>query len=144
MTTPNGTQIVHGSCVAFKGSALLILGPSGSGKSSLSLQLMALGAQLVADDQTILTRVGDQLIASCPASIAGLVEARGVGILNADIAPATKLSFVVDLGKTESDRIPVLRSVTILGCETPLLYGSQSLHFASALMQLNRAGRSDR
>ena len=41
---------LHASCIAVHGRGVLILGPSGAGKSSLALQLMALGADLVADD----------------------------------------------------------------------------------------------
>ncbi len=54
--------IVHASCVAFGGAGVLILGPSGSGKSALALALMGLGAALVADDRVLLT------LPSAPAS----------------------------------------------------------------------------
>lgn len=49
--------IVHGSCVAFGGAGVLILGPSGSGKSALALALIGLGAALVADDRVSLSPV---------------------------------------------------------------------------------------
>ena len=59
-TVPShGETIVHASCVARDGRAVLIRGASGSGKSGLALQLMALGAGLVADDRTRLWREGD-------------------------------------------------------------------------------------
>ena len=51
-------MILHATCVAVDGRGLLILGPSGSGKSALALQLIALGAQLVADDRTRVSRRG--------------------------------------------------------------------------------------
>ena len=41
--------LLHASCVAVAGRAVLITGPSGSGKSSLALTLLAHGAALVAD-----------------------------------------------------------------------------------------------
>ena len=67
------------------GAALLILGASGRGKSALALGLMAAGATLVADDRTHLhARRRRQLVASAPAAIAGLIEARGIGILKAE------------------------------------------------------------
>jgi len=80
---PDHTTL-HASCVALQDKGLLILGPSGSGKSALALQLMALGAVLVADDYTDLVRCDDRVIARCPAALRGLIEARGIGILRAD------------------------------------------------------------
>ena len=58
-----------------------MIGPSGAGKSALALQLLALGAELVADDRTDIIRQGDHLIADVPQAIAGMIEARGMGIL---------------------------------------------------------------
>ena len=49
--------VMHASCVSYENHAVLILGPSGIGKSSLALQLMALGAVLVADDKTCLRKI---------------------------------------------------------------------------------------
>jgi len=46
---------LHATAVAFDQKAVVITGPSGAGKSSLALQMMAFGADLVADDQVILT-----------------------------------------------------------------------------------------
>ena len=90
---PEGPVIVHASCVAWKGRGLLIGGPVGSGKSSLALQLMAFGADLIADDRTALSADRDGPPVAAPvAPIAGLIEARGVGILPADAgAPAASL-----------------------------------------------------
>lgn len=56
--------ILHASCVALDGRGLLILGPSGSGKSALALELMALGADLVADDRTEIEGQGPDLVAA--------------------------------------------------------------------------------
>ncbi|WP_328756763.1 HPr kinase/phosphorylase [Fuscibacter oryzae] len=120
---------------------LLVLGPSGAGKSALALQLMALGAQLVADDRTEVTATQTGLYATCPPAIAGLIEARGVGILNAPALPRARLVLAVDLGQTESDRLPPFRSVTIMGTALPLVLGSQSAHFPSALLCYLQGGR---
>ena len=43
---------VHATSVCVDGSAALLIGPSGSGKSSLALQMIGFGAQLISDDQT--------------------------------------------------------------------------------------------
>ena len=68
---------LHATCIRAFNKGLLLVGPSGSGKSETALQMMAYGAELVADDQTILAAQNDQLIASCPEETLGLIEARG-------------------------------------------------------------------
>lgn len=72
---------IHASCVAYKNQGILIIGDSGIGKSDLALRLiMDKGARLVADDRTNIELKKDILIASCPETIKGLLEIRGVGI----------------------------------------------------------------
>ncbi|MCA0872736.1 HPr kinase/phosphatase C-terminal domain-containing protein [Seohaeicola saemankumensis] len=135
--------ILHASCVALGRRALLITGASGSGKSSMALALMAHGAQLVADDRTVVTRQGDDLIAAAPPAIAGLIEARGIGILNADTIGATPLYAVLDLDQTETERLPGHRETTLLGQSVPLLLRVETPHFAAAVLQYLKAGRQD-
>lgn len=134
-------QVLHASCVAYAGRAVLILGPSGAGKSSLTLQLMALGAELVADDQTILERHGADIIARCPAPLRGLIEARGVGILHANPQEAAKVVLVVDLAQREVERLPPKREVTVLDVSLDLVLGQEGGHFPFALLQLLKGGR---
>ena len=64
-------QLLHASTVAFRGRGVVILGASGSGKSALALELMALGAGLVADDRTLVEVQDGALVASCPPAISG-------------------------------------------------------------------------
>ena len=134
---------IHAGAVAIGGRGLLILGPSGSGKSALALALMALGARLVADDRVILRAEGGDLLADCPPPIAGRIEARGVGILRAQAAGPVALAQVVDLGRAEPDRLPPLRHITLLGVTLPLVLGPMTPHLPSALVQLIRCGRCD-
>lgn len=139
-----GETIVHASCVAAYGRGLLIWGASGSGKSSLALALMALGARLIADDRTILQlSVDERVMASAPAPLRGLIEARGIGLLNAEIAEQATLDLVVDLDRTEADRLPPFRHTRLLGQDLPLLYRVENIHFASMLMQYLKAGRQE-
>lgn len=134
--------ILHGSCVALdEDRAVVITGVSGSGKSALALQLMALGARLVADDKTCVTLRGGALVASAPDTIAGLIEARGVGILRADPVPEARLVLAVDMDREERDRLPHPREIHLLGCPVPLLCCVQAPHFAPALLQMLREGR---
>ena len=80
-------KLFHASCVAWQGRGALILGRSGAGKSALALQLMALGADLVSDDRTELLAEADALTARAPATIQGLIEARGVGLMRVPFVP---------------------------------------------------------
>jgi HPr kinase/phosphorylase len=136
------TEILHASCVAVGDRGLLILGPSGAGKSSLAIRLVALGADLVSDDQTRVAREGEALVARCPnQGLAGLVEARGLGILRAPARETATLAMAVDLGQPEPDRLPPFRKVTIQGIPLPLVLHVQNDHFPDALMLYLRHGR---
>lgn len=141
--TATASVNLHASCVAVEGRGLLILGPSGSGKSSLALRLLAFGAGLVADDRTDITLSDGDLIASAPPRLSGLIEARGLGILRADPVGPVHLVLAVDLAQTETDRLPPRRSVTILGTPLPLVLGSQQDHFPASVLCYLKGGRQD-
>jgi serine kinase of HPr protein (carbohydrate metabolism regulator) len=99
--------LVHGTTIAIKGVGILIRGPSGSGKSDLALRLMDEGARLVADDQTRLSAHKGRLWASSPASIAGLMEVRGLGIVTLPHKAKARLGLVVDLvAEADIERLP--------------------------------------
>lgn len=72
---------LHGTVVALDGLGVLLVGPSGSGKSDLALRLIEAGWVLVADDRVVIDLVDGRPTASAPALLAGLIEARGIGIL---------------------------------------------------------------
>ncbi|MGL4239464.1 HPr kinase/phosphorylase [Tabrizicola sp.] len=140
MTTDS--QILHASCVAVDGRGLLILGPSGAGKSSLAIRLLALGATLVSDDQTLVAVQDGHLTATCPKpAIRGLIEARGLGLLRAPVLDSARLVLVADLSQPETERLPPARTVTILGCTLALVLQVQNDHFPDALMLYLRHGR---
>ncbi|MDT8854509.1 HPr kinase/phosphatase C-terminal domain-containing protein [Paracoccaceae bacterium Fryx2] len=141
MPAAGSELVVHASCVALEGRGVLILGPSGSGKSGLALQLMAFGARLVADDRTVLRRDGAGLVASCPAPLVGLIEARGVGLLRADPVAEVPLHLAVDLGQAESDRLPPRRSIVMLDCALDLVLSVDGGHFPAAILRYVLAGR---
>lgn len=131
----------HATSVAVDGKALMILGPAGSGKSSLALQMLALGAQLVADDRTIVTREGGELVVSAPPAIAALIEARGLGILRAPLVDRAVLAAVIDLTQAETERLPVPRFLSILEVDIPLYRHQKSDALAAALVVLLKHGR---
>ncbi len=136
--------ILHASCVALGARrAVLILGPSGSGKSALALQLIALGARLVADDRTLLRPDGASLIASAPATITGRIEARGLGLIELPHLPEAAVTLVVDLSEPETDRLPPRRMTRVLGHDLPLVHKVDGPHFPSAILLYLQHGRSD-
>ncbi len=96
------TQIrIHATLVALKrdggGQGALLIGPPGSGKSDLALRLIHEGAMLVADDQVDVSFNHGGLWGAAPAKIAGLIEARGIGLLRLPHAPGARISAVFDL-----------------------------------------------
>lgn len=133
---------IHATAVALDpGRGVLILGPSGAGKSALALRLMALGATLVADDRVDL-RVGEGgVIASAPAVLSGLIEARGAGILRAAALASARIVLVVDLSAPETERLPPMRHREILGVPLPLVLRLQDGHLEAAILQWLRGGR---
>ncbi len=133
--------LLHASCVAVKGRAVLILGASGAGKSSLALLMMAMGADLVADDQTRIVARGGRLIATAPTEIKGLIEARFLGLLNAPAVTEAEVALVVDLDRTETDRLPPARQITLAGVACALAYSSPAPHLAASLMLYLGHGR---
>lgn len=132
---------LHASAVAYDGRGVLIQGASGTGKSGLCLQLMALGAVLISDDQTCLERRDAALWASAPDPLNGLIEARGIGLLRADATPAP-ITLVIDMDRTEPDRLPPLRQIDILDVTLPLLQKTDSAAWPAGILQYLKRGRS--
>ena len=122
MSSPRlSSETVHGSTVAVDGRAVLITGLSGSGKSDLALRLLDRGFTLVSDDQTIVRREGDRLIASAPPTIAGKLEIRGIGIVDMDRIDNVPVALLVELA-SDFKRLPDDgRERPILGVPLPLV-----------------------
>lgn len=135
--------VLHATTVAVGDRGLLILGPAGAGKSALALDLMALGASLVADDRTILTRRGAALVATCPPAISGLIEARGIGLLSATPRDSVTLALAVDMGQSENERLPPPREIVLLDRPLPLLHKVATGYFAAALLQYLKGGLAE-
>jgi len=136
MTEPGAApgEVVHASCVALGGRAVLIRGASGRGKSGLALRLLALGAELVADDRTRIWRAGSRVMADAPDTIRGLIEARGFGILRLPAAGPSVLSLVVDLDRETAERLPPRRTTGLAGRVLPLVAYAPHPHFPAAIL----------
>jgi len=134
--------IVHASAVCIETGGLLIRGASGTGKSTLALQMIGLGAQLVADDRvSILLEPSGALRMSSPEPLAGLIEARGMGLLQTHHRSAM-IKAVVDLDRVEEDRLPERHSTTLFGIKVPCFRKVESPAFAAMLLVYMKGGRA--
>ena len=134
-------QRLHGTSVELSGQGILILGPSGSGKSSLARDLIVLGAKLVADDQTVLTQDGPTITLSRPPSLPTGLELRGIGIVACPCVASAPLRMIVDLAETEQDRIPPEREYAVFGVKVPLILGAGLDGLAQSLYLYLNFGR---
>ena len=114
--------LVHGTAVALDNRAVLLRGPSGSGKSDLALRLIDAGGRLVADDYSQLWREGDAILVRAPQTLSGLIEARGIGIIRVDPMATAPLALIADLVAPQSvERLPEPHSETIFGLAIPVV-----------------------
>jgi serine kinase of HPr protein (carbohydrate metabolism regulator) len=114
-------ETLHASTVAKDGRAVLITGPSGAGKSDLTLRLLDRGFQLVSDDQTIVRKDGDRLLASAPPTLAGRLEIRGLGIVEMERVDNVPVVLLVEL-RSDIQRMPDdSRERPVLGVKLPLV-----------------------
>ena len=118
--------LVHATAVAIGGAGVLLTGRPGSGKSDLALRLVDGGASLIADDQVMLRRDGDLLIAgfpdAAPAELRGRLEVRGLGLMPLAPSGAVPLALVVLLRPgPPAERLPAPESAEYLGIAVPLL-----------------------
>jgi HPr kinase/phosphorylase len=104
---------VHASAVLVGDRAVLIRGPSGSGKSRLAFDLILAGragqippAVLIGDDRVHLEAAQGRLVVRPARELAGLIEIRGLGIRRCDFAAQAEVGLVVDLSAADAERLP--------------------------------------
>jgi HPr kinase/phosphorylase len=124
----SGKATVHASAVKVGERAVLIRGPSGSGKSRLAFDLILAGrsgllppAVLVADDRVRLDTAGGELLVSAVPELVGLIEIRGLGIRRCDFVAEAVVALVVDLAAPDAERLPPLEAleISISGVKLP-------------------------
>jgi HPr kinase/phosphorylase len=103
---------IHASAILVGARAVLIRGPSGSGKSWLALQLIQAArngslrfVRLIGDDRVHVEAAHDRLVVRPAAALAGLIEVRGLGIRKLPYEPSAVVGLVVDLA-AEAERLP--------------------------------------
>lgn len=113
---------IHATCISYKENGILIIGPSGSGKSDLALRMMMnKGAELVADDRTDIEEKFGRLKASCPENIRGMMEVRGVGVCRFEPCPSVFVELVVELvpAGEKIERLPEQEKIEYCGVSVP-------------------------
>lgn len=125
---PPGAPSVHATAVLVGDQAVLIRGPSGSGKSRLAFELILAGrsgqippAVLVGDDRIHLETRQGRLWARPASQLAGLIEVRGLGIRRCDYMSEAPVGWVVDLDAADGTRLPASKALatTVLDIELP-------------------------
>ncbi len=129
-------RIIHATCVATDAGGVLLLGPSGSGKSDLALRLIDRGAKLISDDQVAVRCEDGKLFASATGAMFGKLEVRGVGICDVPAQRETLVMLIVRLGD-EGERLPDTPTETLEGIPLPLL--TLAPHRASAPIKIELA-----
>ncbi len=127
---------MHATCVDVNGSGVLIVGHSGSGKSSLAINLLALGSKLVADDQCELVKKNKKFSVFKPVSLPNSIEMRGVGLVSVPMVVETSLDWVVNMDEAEKERMPDLRFTEIDGYKIPTIFGKNMDDLASRIYVL--------
>lgn len=135
------SETLHASCVAIGGRAVLIEGRSGEGKSDLALRLIDRGASLVSDDYTICSRTDGILYGCAPATIAGKIEVRGIGIVelpHVERAPVALIVTILDSPPRlpEGPRTRRIAGVDVPQVDLPALEPSAPVKVELALRHL--------
>ena len=120
---------IHATAVVVGAHAVLIRGPSGSGKSQLAWQLIGAApahipfARLIGDDRVFLEAQHGRLLVRPAPELVGLIEIRGLGIRRLAHEPCAVVGLVVDLAAADADRLPAREALTaqILGITLPRL-----------------------
>jgi serine kinase of HPr protein (carbohydrate metabolism regulator) len=127
---PASDPTIHASAVLVGPKAVLIRGPSGSGKSHLAWQLIQMAGQgtlpfvrLVADDRAHIEARAGRLLVRPAAALAGLIELRGLGPRRLPYEPVAVVGLAVDLAAADGARLPQADAGTavIAGVKLPRL-----------------------
>jgi hypothetical protein len=146
---------IHASAVLIGARAVLIRGPSGTGKSRLALGLLQAAqagllpfCRLVADDRAAIEPHHGRLLVRPAPTLAGLLEIRGVGIRRCPYEPVAVVGLLIDLGAGDADRLPPLSAMSrvVAGITLPrqaVAPGTDPLPLTLALLNTLRHAMPD-
>lgn len=132
--TASETTRLHATAIGIDGQAAVLIGPSGSGKSSLALQLIALGADLISDDQCEVFTRDDLLCVKRPATLPKAIEARGFGLIRAPMVDEGNVVLVIQMDKTSQARMPDEQYMQLLSHQIKMIPNSDSAHFPATIL----------
>ncbi len=124
---PAGAPVLHATLIAARRAGrwcgVLLQGPSGAGKSDLALRALAAGWRLAADDRVRVWTSGGALYGAAPATLASLIEVRGIGVSPEPALPIVRLALVVEAATAAEPmaRMPMPTRLDLLGIELPRL-----------------------
>ena len=119
-------EVRHGGLIALRQNGFwhgaLIEGPSGAGKSDLALRALDHGFRLVADDRVVTFPAGGRLYGKPHEVLAGLIEVRGLGVVDAAALPFARITLVIRCvgGPEAVERLPEPRFETVSGVSVPV------------------------
>jgi serine kinase of HPr protein (carbohydrate metabolism regulator) len=135
------SSTVHATTIAkWRGGfwrGVLLFGSSGSGKSDLALRALQHGWRLISDDYSIVWRSGDGLWTRAPESIAGRIEARGLGVVPETAICFAQAVLAVKCERGAIERLPDAEVVNVDDIAVPCI--RLKPFEASALAKLDRA-----
>jgi len=136
-SSPVSILHIHATCVEKSGRGVLLLGESGSGKSDLALRLLSAGWSLVADDQVLLQIKENELYASAPIPLQGMIEVYGLGVFQVSFTLSAKIFLALQLQPLGSaiERFPEIEYNEWLGVKKPQI--SLCAFHASAVQKLD-------
>ena len=102
----NRSKILHATSIDILGQGASIIGESGFGKSSLAIKLIAMGADLVSDDQTLFEYKNGKIFLSRPETSPRAIESRGIGLIALPNIKKTELFYFIELTNKVTDRLP--------------------------------------
>lgn len=124
----SGSETIHASAVVVGERAVIVRGPSGSGKSRLVAALLDAAktgllpyARLVADDRIRISAADGRLVVSAPETIRGMMEVAGLGIRSTESEAIAVAGLVVDLAAPDAARMPKPEQAQLLGVPVPRL-----------------------
>ena len=112
---------IQATAISYKKQAILILGSSGVGKTSLALQLMERGATLISDDVVEIYIKNNQLFCKAKEKLKGVVEVRGLGLVGGlKVAKSTPVLCAIRLHKKPTERFPKQKTISFWNKKIPV------------------------